>query len=326
MKLAAFAACLPHETLDGVLDYLVDHEIHGLELGVGGYPGTRHADARILATRDDAQQALKRACVDRGIELMALSCHGNPLHPDTALAAAHDRDFRATLEAANALEVPVVVGFSGQPGTGGILNWPVIGWPQEYADYNERLWLDQLIPYWQPLCERARALGVKIAIEMHGGFAVHSPATLRRLREACGPTLGANVDPSHLWWQRIDPARAIAKLGDAVFHVHLKDVCFRDEILDEVGVLDCTPHARMDERAWYFAPPGAGHDAAAWQGIIDALQAIGYGGALSIEHEGRDPALSAVAATVQWMRALSMRERRSVTRTSTTTSSPPSKS
>ncbi|GAA5185596.1 sugar phosphate isomerase/epimerase [Niveibacterium umoris] len=320
MKLAAFSACLPHASLAEVLDYLAANEIHGLELGVGAYPGTRHANAHELATRNDTRQSLKQACDARGVSLVALSCQGNPLHPDTALAAAHDRDLRATIEAASALEVPLVIAFSGQPGSGGVLNWPVIGWPQEYADHYEHSWRDSLIPYWQPLVERARALGVKIAIEMHGGFAVHSPATLRRLRNACGPNLGANVDPSHLWWQLIDPASAISRLGDAVFHVHLKDVAFRPDVLNDTGVLDCTPHARMDERAWFFCPPGEGHDVTTWQGIIDALQGIGYGGALSIEHEGRAPATDAVAATARWIRALSQRERRGVTRTSAATS------
>ncbi len=320
MKLAAFASCLPHNTLDGALDYLVTHEIYGLELGVGGYPGTRHGDARLLATDNSARARLRDTCQAHGVELMALSCHGNPLHPDASIAAAHNGDFRAALEAASEMEVPVVVGFSGQPGTGGVLNWPVIGWPQEYADQFEQQWRESLIPYWQPLTERARALGVKIALELHGGFAVHSPATLRRLREACGPALGANVDPSHLWWQGIDPARAIQRLGDAVFHVHLKDVCFRPDVMDDAGLLDCTPHARMDERAWYFAPPGEGHDAPAWQHILDTLHEIDYCGALSIEHEGYAPATEAMAATARWMRALSLRERRSATRTSTTTS------
>ncbi|MCX9158171.1 sugar phosphate isomerase/epimerase [Niveibacterium sp. 24ML] len=304
MKLAAFAACLPHDSLAGALDYLATHQIHALELGVGGYPGTRHANAQQLASSESARSALLDACRARSIEIMALSCHGNPLHPDHALASAHDRDFRAALEAANALEVPVVVGFSGQPGTGGVLNWPVIGWPQEYADQYERQWQEHLIPYWQPIAARAQELGVKIALELHGGFAVHSPATLRRLREACGPAIGANIDPSHLWWQRIDPARAIARLGAAVFHFHLKDVCFRDGALDDLGILDCTPHARMDERAWYFAPPGEGHDAACWQGILDALRAIDYRGALSIEHEGYAPASEAIGATARWMRGL----------------------
>ena len=304
MKLAAFAAGLPQDSLEGALDYLAAQQIQGLELGVGGYPGTRHANARTLAADGDARQALRSACASRDIALLALSCHGNPLHPDLALASAHDRDFRAALEAANALEVPVVVGFSGQPGTGGVLNWPVIGWPQEYADQYERQWVEQLIPYWQPIAARAQELGVKIALELHGGFAVHSPATLRRLRDACGPALGANIDPSHLWWQRIDPARAVTGLGEAVFHFHLKDVCFREAALNELGILDCTPHSRMDERAWYFAPPGEGHDANAWQTILDALNAIGYRGALSIEHEGYAPAEAAIATTARWMRAL----------------------
>ena len=59
---------------------------------------------------------------------------------------------------------------------------------------------------------------------MHPGMLVYSVDTLLRLRDAVGPRLGANFDPSHLWWNGVDPVAAIRKLGDAIFHVHGKDV------------------------------------------------------------------------------------------------------
>lgn len=304
MRLAACSACLPHPDLPALLDYLQGHGIAALELGVGAYPGTRHADAHLLAKNASARLQLQAQCSSRDVQLMALACQGNPLHPRVEIASRHSADLYAALEAANALEVPVVVAFSGQPGTGGVMNWPVMGWPQEYADEYERQWQEQLIPYWQAVAHRAQTLGVRIALELHGGFAVHSPATLRRLREACGPAIGATVDPSHLWWQGINPAQAIALLGQAVLHVHLKDVCFRADRLVNAGLLDTTPHSRMAERAWYFGAPGEGHDAAQWQAILDALSALDYRGALCIEHEGEASAEQAVPASAQWMRTL----------------------
>lgn len=304
MKLAAVSSCLPQNNLGEVLGYCHHHGIDALELGVGGYPGTRHANAHILKREAVARETLKQQCHARGVALAALACHGNPLHPDESRARSFHEDFMAALEAANALEVPVLVGFSGQPGHGDVPNWPVLAWPDEYRLLHEQQWNERLIPYWLAVCARARELGVRIALEMHGGFAVHSPATLLRLRAACGDILGVNVDPSHLWWQAIDPVQAIHRLGAGIFHVHLKDVRFNAERLAENGVLDCTPFSRPHERAWHFAAPGEGHDADTWRAVLAALAEQGYSGVLSIEHEGLAPAIEAIGQTAHWMRQL----------------------
>lgn len=280
------------------------NSIPTLELGVGGYPGTIHADARQLLGDSNQRAWWRQQTQARGLRISALSCHGNPLHPDTAWAQKFHDDFMASLEAANALEVPVVVGFSGQGGTGGIPNWPVVAWPNEYANLHEQQWQEQLIPYWQAVAARAQALGVKIALEMHGGFAVHSPSTLLRLREACGSAIGANLDPSHLWWQLIDPAVAAQLLGLALFHVHLKDVRFNPEALNRHGVLDLTSHSQPVQRSWSFAVPGDGHSADNWQTLIQAIMATDYQGIFSIEHEAPMPALEGIRRCLDFMAAL----------------------
>lgn len=304
MKLAAFSACLPFAHLHEVLDYHRVHGISGLELGVGGYPGTRHANAHTLAHDRGACTALKAQCEAAGVALLALSCHGNPLHPDGSRATHFHADFIATLEAANALEVPVVVGFSGQPGTGATPNWPVVAWPDEFGQLYTQQWEERIIPYWLAVSARARELGVRIALEMHGGFAVHSPGTLLRLRAACGDIMGANLDPSHLWWQGIDPAAAADLLGSTIFHVHLKDVRFNPERLVAQGLLDCTPFSQPEARAWNFVAPGEGHSRDDWRTLLNALRTSGYSGALSIEHEGPAPALEAIGRTADWIRQL----------------------
>ena len=63
-----------------------------------------------------------------------------------------------------------------------------------------------------------------MALEAHPGFCVYNPETLLKLRAATGKALGVNFDPSHLWWQQVDIAAAIAELGEAIFHFHAKDV------------------------------------------------------------------------------------------------------
>jgi sugar phosphate isomerase/epimerase len=139
---------------------------------------------------------------------------------------------------------------------------------------------------------------------MHGGFAVHNPATLLRLRTACGPSLGANLDPSHSWWQMMDPLVSVELLGDALFHVHLKDTVFNARAVAENGVLDATPMGDAEHRAWHFALPGEGHGADFWRAFVSALQAANYPGVLSIEHEAPVPPLQGVPQTLRFMRAL----------------------
>lgn len=306
MKLAVCSATLPELDADTLLDWLASQGAHALELGVGGYPGTRHASAHDLSTQAQLRRWWQAQCAQRNLQLAALACHGNPLHPQAELAQTFHSDFMAALEAANALEVPVVVGFSGQPGTGAIPNWPVIAWPDEYTRLHEQQWQEHVLPYWQAVARRAQELGVTIAIEMHGGFAVHNPAGLMRLREACGPALAANLDPSHLWWQGMDPLAVIRLLGPAIVHMHLKDTVFNTQALNLHGLLDLTPHHQVGQRAWHFDIPGRGHDAPCWQTMLQALLDQGYGGVFSVEHEAPCPAQEGIADCLHFMRSLSL--------------------
>ena len=128
---------------------------------------------------------------------------------------------------------------------------------------------------------------MKIGLELHGGFSVHTPATLLRLREAAGEVIGANLDPSHMWWQGIDPVQAIAILGKAgaIHHFHAKDTTIDPVNVNRYGITDMQPYTNMQERAWQFRTVGYGHDLKTWADIISALRLYGYDYAVSIEHE-----------------------------------------
>ena len=239
----------------------------------------------------------------------ALSCHGNPLHPDPYLARAHDAALQRAILLAAELEIATVVTFSGVAGFQGAegasqLNWPVLSWPYEQSDYWHRVWRELLIPYWQQKAAFAERHGVRIALELHGGFLVHSPGTLLALRQACGPALGANLDPSHLWWQGIDPLRAIELLGNALYHVHLKD--WRADAQQQAmwGLLDPRDE-RLGERSWRHCLPGRGHDAEFWRSFLLGLKQVGYGGMLSLEHEDGDySAESSIPSSLSWLHSL----------------------
>jgi sugar phosphate isomerase/epimerase len=226
-----------------------------------------------------------------GLEISALSCHGNPLHPTAAIAERDDGVFRETVRSAAEAGVSTVVTFSGCPGeseTSRRPSWVTCSWPDDYVETLEWQWNERVLPYWAEAAEFARSHGVRVAIEPHPGFVVYNTASMLRLREATGDSVGANFDPSHLFWQQIDPLAASRSLRGAIYHVHAKDTGFFPERLAVDGVLD----TRQDpaERTWIFRTVGEGHDADWWRGLAGALREAGYDGALSIEHE--DPLLS----------------------------------
>ena len=105
--------------------------------------------------------------------ISALSCHGNPVHPDAKKAQADHDDYLKTIELANLLGVDTIVTFSGCPGDGPTAshaNWVTCPWPPEFSQVLDYQWNEVLIPYWKKAGKIAEDAGVKVAIEMHPGF------------------------------------------------------------------------------------------------------------------------------------------------------------
>jgi sugar phosphate isomerase/epimerase len=63
-----------------------------------------------------ALKEFKQKLSDNGVTISALSCHGEPLHPNPVVAKAAQEVSRKTILLAEKLGVPVVVDFSGCPG------------------------------------------------------------------------------------------------------------------------------------------------------------------------------------------------------------------
>jgi sugar phosphate isomerase/epimerase len=293
MKVGVFTPLLSQLPLHAVLDKLKKLHIDTVELGTGNYPGDAHCKLTLL---DDARalSELKKVLADHGASISALSCHGNALHPDKGRAQ-HDADVsRKTILLAEKLGVPVVVDFSGCPGDSPSAqqpNWVTCPWPPDYLDVLRWQWDEVVTPYWTAHAKFAADHGVRIAIEMHPGFVVYSPETLLRLRGITGPAVGANLDPSHLFWQNIDPIAAIRVLGDAIHYVHAKDTQLYPANLPRSGVLDTKPYTDERNRGWLFRTCGYGHGAEWWKEFVSTLRMHGYDYVLSIEHE--DSLLSA---------------------------------
>ena len=191
------------------------------------------------------------------------------------------------------LGVPTVITFSGCPGESEHSlrpSWVTCSWPDDYPETLAWQWDERVLPYWGEAGAFAGAHGIRVAIEPHPGFVVYNTASMLRLRESAGAAVGVNFDPSHLFWQGMDPLACVRALGDAIFHVHAKDTGFQQEQLALNGVLEPIGGDRPSERSWIFRSVGAGHPVAFWRELVGALHAAGYDGALSIEHE--DPLLS----------------------------------
>ena len=289
---SAFDAC----GLDEMLDRFSVMGIEAVELRAKGLPGSKHCPAAELLADPAKARVWKKKFDERNIQVAALSCHGNPLHPDPAIAARDDQFLRNGVLLAERLDVPVVVGFSGCPGGGPAdktPNWITYRWPPEVNDMLNYQWTEKVIPYWRQMARFARQHGRRIALEMHPNFVVYNPHTLMKLREAAGEEVGANCDLSHLLWQRCDAVEVIRFLGGqgAIFHAHMKDTLIVNGLAAQTGVLNFSENpAKSTEGSVYFRAVGYGHGAQFWKEVVRAYMETGYQGSLSIENE--DPILS----------------------------------
>jgi len=287
MRVGVFTPLLSQLPLKDVLAKLKALDISTVELATGNYPGDAHCKLTML---EDSRQLVEfqRLLADQGFSISALSCHGNALHPNPARAKEARETSRKTILLAEKLGVPVVVDFSGCPGDSPQAtapNWVTCPWPPDYLDVLDWQWNEVVTPYWIEHGSFAAQHNVKIAIEMHPGFVVYSPETMLRLRDIAGPSVGCNYDPSHMFWQGIDPIAAIRILGDAIFHVHAKDTQVYPANLPRTGVLDTKPYTDERNRSWIFRTCGYGHGAEWWKEFVSTLRMFGYDNVLSIEHE-----------------------------------------
>jgi len=320
MKLGLVTDGLGEFPLPEALDHIARLGLTHVEFGLGGWSSAPHLNiiellgnirardqpslntAELLASAN-ARDHLLGLLKERNLQISALNCSGNQLHPteginDTSLA--YD-----TLELASLLGVDRIVMMSGLPAGGPdekCPNWITSSWPPEAMQMLEWQWNERIIPWWKSYATSAQNKGIRLCIEQHGRQAVYNTESFFRLRNALGETLGktvgVNFDPSHLIWMGGDPIAAIEALGDCIYHVHGKDT--RIERAARVdGLLDTKHVTPVEGRYWNYVSLGHGIAVHGWLDIIKALKKAGYDDVISIENEDYSlPALDAVATSV----------------------------
>jgi sugar phosphate isomerase/epimerase len=258
-----------------------------LEFGCGNWSSAPHLELDLMLESAPARQEFLAKLRGHGLALSALNCSGNPLHPGEP-GARHREVTSKTIRLAGMLGVDRVVMMSGCPGGPGDANanWVTTCWPPETAQILAWQWDEVVIPYWQGLVVEAQGAGVgRLCLELHGHQNVYNVSTLHRLREAVGPVVGANYDPSHLFWMGADPLAATRALGDAIYHVHAKDTRIDAGNAAMNSLIDTLPAEMLRERAWSYVTLGFGHGEAWWREFCIGLRLVGYDDVLSIEHE-----------------------------------------
>jgi sugar phosphate isomerase/epimerase len=263
-------------------------EVTDLEVGAGGYAPHPHCDVAGLLASAQARTAWLDQVAAHGLRVGALNAWGNPLHPDQDLARRHDAELRNAIRLAVPLGVDRVVAMAGcPPGAPGdrAPHFAAGGWLPYLEGRYEEQWDRYIAPYWSELAEFAAAQDprLRVCLELHPGTCVFNVETFGRVA-ALGPSIAANLDPSHFFWMGMDAYQVARALGGRIGHAHGKDTVFHAASLAVNGLLDARWPQPPEQMPWTFAVVGAGHDADWWTGLVREL-AGSAARVISIEHE-----------------------------------------
>jgi sugar phosphate isomerase/epimerase len=276
-----------HEFAAG-LDLARDLGFRTIEIGCAGFHSKRFADPHALL-RDPSRLASWRAAFEeRSLEISALAIHGAPLSPDPEEAGRYEQEFLDACRLAEIIGVQRLTLLAGLPeGAEGdrTPSWVITPFPPWNLEALQWQWEQRLVPYWRAKAQIAEDHGCRLCFEMSPSDMVYNPQSLLRLRAEVGAVVGCNLDPSHLFWQQIDPIEVIRELGELIWHVHAKDTRIQMTQTRLNGILDPLPHAEASRRAWLFRTVGYGHDEFFWRDFMSELRLVGYDDVISIEHE-----------------------------------------
>lgn len=286
MKLGFVSDSLGGLPFGEVLNHAQRMGVSGIEVNTCGWSTSPHFDLQAMLGNAGNQRAFKQQFTDRGLEIISLNANGNPLHPTDPTQA---EGLRNTIRVAGEMGIKTVCTMSGLPAgnaTDTMPNWVVSSWPPETQAILRYQWEEKLLPFWTEIAALARSCSVeRIALELHGNQCVYNVPSLLKLRAAVGSTVGANLDPSHLFWMGADPLLAAEALGDAIYHVHAKDTFLNALKQGTTSLLENGSLMDIAARSWSYITLGFGHGEEWWRQFCYRLKMAGYDGWLSIEHE-----------------------------------------
>jgi sugar phosphate isomerase/epimerase len=186
-------------------------------------------------------------------------------------------EVKNTARAASQFGVNIVNGFTGSKIWHTLAMFPPA--PAEMIEDGYKDFADR----WNPILDVFDDVGVKFGLEVHPSEIAYDFWTTQRTLEAIGhrEAFGINFDPSHLYWQMVDPVPFVYEFADRIYHMHVKESI---RVLDgRNGILSSHLFFGDHRRGWDFVSPGRG--GVPFERVFRALNDIGYSGPYSIEWE-----------------------------------------
>ncbi|MCW8061251.1 sugar phosphate isomerase/epimerase family protein [Agrobacterium tumefaciens] len=290
MKLAICTDVMANLSFTDMLDKCVALGVEGIEMTGGGWSSGPHFRADELLANKGLLKSKLKEIEARGLEIAALNCSANPLDPGD-MGKRHLKEMQDTVRLAGEIGVTKIVTMSGLPEAAPgdtVPNWLVYtkSWPNEMPERDRYQWEDRTFPLWHGLVKLAKEAGVeKYALENFSAMLVWNPGTLFRLRNEVGPTVGMNLDPSHLMWMGADPIASARALGGAIHHCHGKDTRIERGLADVNGLLELKEVTDVANRSWNYVAVGAGRDLQWWKEFFSVVRMAGYNSWVSLEME-----------------------------------------
>jgi sugar phosphate isomerase/epimerase len=308
VRVGLFTDGLAHLDRRTAIAWCAERGIHDLEMGVGTWSPRPHLELASLLAERSERDRLAGELREHGSTLSCVNAAGNPLHVAPAQRKEAQDALRGAIELATLMGVETVVTMSGCPGGRGDTGDTGVFAVSWITADDEPLWewqfRERVVPYWSELSTWAEyaAPGVRICLELHPGLTIFGNESFRRLRAEVGENVGINLDPSHFWWQGVDPLTVIEQHGDSIGFAHGKDTLLHPDRIRTHGVLDARYPIDPETASWHFVAVGDGRPQEEWSALLAALRAAGYDGVVSIEHE--DPRMTPEASIEASAKAL----------------------
>lgn len=242
----------------------------------GGSLGVEYGFAETISL-DSHPVKIRQMAADAGVELTAFCAHANLLDPPSPDIYSTNQIIKAVRLAA-ACGIDHVITTEGDPKT----------------EFGHRLSPDERIfaiteRLYEPV-RWAEELGIKLLLEPHGVVTDnvdHMEALLDRLGHE--DTVGICLDTGNSWLGGAEPIDYVKRFGPRIQHVHWKDM--PEEWLPKRG----------KEFGCGMAIIPLGDGVVGIEAIVEALKAIGFDGATTMEIAGEDNVRTSIERLQAWI-------------------------